>query len=169
MIFCEIYEKHDLCFVLVKFTPLILCRKARAKNLYSLRKRMYGQEQFFLYGKKEFWAYDERESSFLESLHADRKRCHALRRSSHPCCSYSERPFWCRKYCQQPSQPSSRLTIGVTLIAFGAILHGLRTARWFLLHSKAGPIIICIIRVLKDVIYVFLIWMIVYLSFALGI
>ena len=45
----------------------------------------------------------------------------------------------------------------------------LRTARWFLLHNKAGPIITCIMRVLKDVIFVFLIWMIVYLPFALGI
>jgi len=64
---------------------------------------------------------------------------------------------------------SDPLSIGVTLIALGAILYGLRTARWFLLHNRAGPIIICIIRVLKDVIYVFFIWIIVFMSFALGI
>ena len=61
------------------------------------------------------------------------------------------------------------LLIGVTLIAFGAILYGLLISRWFLLHNRAGPVVISIIRVLKDVIYVFLIWVIVYLSFALGI
>ena len=61
------------------------------------------------------------------------------------------------------------LNLAVSLIALGAILYGLRTARWFLLHNKIGPVVICIVRVLKDVIYVFLIWIIVYMSFALGI
>ena len=61
------------------------------------------------------------------------------------------------------------LNIGVTLIAFRAILHGSLISRWFLLHNRAGPVVISIIRVLKDVIYMFLIWVIVYLSFGLGI
>ena len=61
------------------------------------------------------------------------------------------------------------LNIAVTFISFGAILYGLRTVRWFLLHNRVGPVIICFIRVLEDVIYVFLVWVVVYLSFALGI
>ena len=61
------------------------------------------------------------------------------------------------------------LSIAVTLISFGAILYCFRTTRWFLLHKRVGPVIICFLCVLKDVIYVFLVWVVVYLSFALGI
>ena len=61
------------------------------------------------------------------------------------------------------------LNIGLTLIAFRAILYGLLISRWFLLHNRAGPVVITIVRVLRDVIYVFFIWVIVFLSFGLGI
>ena len=71
--------------------------------------------------------------------------------------------------CRAELPGGDPLNIAVTLIAFGAILYGLRTARWFLLHHRVGPVIICFIRVLKDVIYVFLVWVVVYMSFALGI
>ena len=71
--------------------------------------------------------------------------------------------------CRAELPGSDPLNIAVTFIAFGAILYCLRTARWFLLHHRVGPVIICFIRVLKDVIYVFLVWVVVYLSFALGI
>ena len=71
--------------------------------------------------------------------------------------------------CRADLPGTDPLNIAVTFISFGAILYGLRTARWFLLHHRVGPVIICFIRVLKDVIYVFLVWVVVYTSFALGI
>ena len=71
--------------------------------------------------------------------------------------------------CRADLPGADPLNIAVTLISSGAILYGLRTARWFLLHHRVGPVIICFIRVLKDVIYVFLVWVVVYMSFALGI
>ena len=61
------------------------------------------------------------------------------------------------------------LNIGMTLVAYGATMHCLRTVRWFLLHRKVGPVVVCFIRVLKDVIYVFFVFLIIYLSFGIGI
>ena len=76
-------------------------------------------------------------------------------------------------FCDITSHPmcsgDDPLSIAVTLISFGAILYCFRTTRWFLLHKRVGPVIICFLCVLKDVIYVFLVWVVVYLSFALGI
>ena len=61
------------------------------------------------------------------------------------------------------------LNIGLTLVAYGAVMQCLRTIRWFLLHRSIGPVVVCFIQVLKDVIYVFAIFFVIYLSFALGI
>ena len=61
------------------------------------------------------------------------------------------------------------LNVGMTLVGYGAVMHCLRTIRWFLLHRSIGPVVVCFIQVLKDIIYVFAIFFVIYLSFALGI
>jgi hypothetical protein len=60
------------------------------------------------------------------------------------------------------------LNIGMTLIAYGATMAVLRLVRWFLLNRNIGPVVVCVIRILKDVFYVFGVFLVIYLSFAFG-
>ena len=61
------------------------------------------------------------------------------------------------------------VNIGLTMFAYGATMHCLRTLRWFLLDRSIGPVVVCFIRVLRDVVYVFVVFIVIYFSFALGI
>merc|ERR1711970_1469937 len=60
------------------------------------------------------------------------------------------------------------INVGMTLISVGACNSFFRTVRWLLLHRKIGPVLICIIRVIKDVVYVFIIFIITFIAFSVG-
>ena len=60
------------------------------------------------------------------------------------------------------------VNIGMTMIAYGALMHILRVLRWFLLNKSIGPVVVCCIRVLRDVVYVFVVFIVIYLAFVLG-
>eukprot|EP00092_Neocalanus_flemingeri_P100835 GFUD01128833.1.p1 GENE.GFUD01128833.1~~GFUD01128833.1.p1 ORF type:complete len:954 (-),score=174.91 GFUD01128833.1:65-2926(-) len=59
--------------------------------------------------------------------------------------------------------------VGATLFAIASTMAVVRTIRWFLLLRKVGPVIICVIRVLKDVVIVFILFIILYIGFSLAI
>jgi len=61
------------------------------------------------------------------------------------------------------------MNIGLTFVAYGATMYFLRTVRWFLLHRSIGPNVITMIRIIKDVVYVFFVFLVIYLSFSVGI
>jgi hypothetical protein len=61
------------------------------------------------------------------------------------------------------------INVGLTLVAYGATMYCLRTVRWFLLNRSIGPVVVCTIRVIKDVFFVFAVFLVIYLSFGLGI
>jgi transient receptor potential cation channel subfamily C protein 4 len=61
------------------------------------------------------------------------------------------------------------INIGQTLVAYGATMYCLRTVRWFLLNRSIGPVVVCTIRVIKDVVFVTAVFLVIYLSFGLGI
>ena len=60
------------------------------------------------------------------------------------------------------------VNIGMTMIAYGALMHILRVLRWFLLNKNIGPVVVCFIRVIRDVVYVFAVFVVIYLAFVLG-
>ena len=60
------------------------------------------------------------------------------------------------------------VNIGMTMIAYGALMHVLRVLRWFLLNKHVGPVVVCFIRVIRDVVYVFAVFVVIYLAFVLG-
>jgi hypothetical protein len=60
------------------------------------------------------------------------------------------------------------INIGTTMIAYGGVMHVLRVLRWFLLNRRIGPVVVCFIRVLKDVIYIFAVFVVIYVAFVLG-
>ena len=60
------------------------------------------------------------------------------------------------------------VNIGMTMIAYGGVMHILRVLRWFLLNKSIGPVVVCFIRVLRDVVYVFVVFIVIYLAFVLG-
>ena len=59
--------------------------------------------------------------------------------------------------------------IGVTLFAIASTMAVVRSIRWFLLLRRVGPVIICVIRVLKDVAIIFILFIILYIGFSLAI
>jgi len=59
--------------------------------------------------------------------------------------------------------------VGATLFAIASTMAVVRTIRWFLLLRKVGTVIICVIRVLKDVAIVFVLFIILYIGFSLAI
>ena len=61
-----------------------------------------------------------------------------------------------------------QLNIGMTLISLGASMSFFRIIRMLLLHRKIGPVIICIIQIMRDVLYVCIIFSILYFSFSVG-
>ena len=58
--------------------------------------------------------------------------------------------------------------VGATLFAIASTMAVVRSIRWFLLLRKVGPVIICVIRVLKDVAIIFLLFIILYIGFSLA-
>ena len=58
--------------------------------------------------------------------------------------------------------------IGATLFAIASTMAVVRCIRWFLLLRKVGPVIICIIRVTKDVVIIFTLFIILYIGFSLA-
>ena len=44
----------------------------------------------------------------------------------------------------------------------------LRPVQWLLLHRKIGPVVICIKRVMRDVVNVFIVFAIIYIAFSVG-
>ena len=61
------------------------------------------------------------------------------------------------------------VNIGVALFAIASTMAMVRSIRWMLLWRGFGPIIICIIRVIKDIFIVCLLYFIFFVAFALAI
>ena len=59
------------------------------------------------------------------------------------------------------------VNIGATFFAIGGSLAFLTPLRWFLLNRSLGPVVVCIIKVLKDAFHIFIIFMIVFVAFAI--
>ena len=60
------------------------------------------------------------------------------------------------------------INIGSTIFAYGATMSLLKPLRWFLLNRSLGPVVVCIIKVLKDAFHVFLIYFIVFGAFSIS-
>ena len=58
--------------------------------------------------------------------------------------------------------------VGSTLISIAAIMSFSRTVRWLLLFRSFGPVIISIIRILKDIFKLFLLFLITFGAFSIG-
>ena len=58
------------------------------------------------------------------------------------------------------------VNVGSTLFALGASLSLLKPLRWFLLNKSLGPVVVCIIKVLKDTFQIFKIFLVVFLAFS---
>lgn len=61
------------------------------------------------------------------------------------------------------------LNIGFTFIAYGATMIFLRTARWLILLRSIGINVITMLRIMEDVVSVFIVFLVIYLSFGMGI
>jgi len=61
-----------------------------------------------------------------------------------------------------------QINVGLTLLSIGASMSFLRISRWLILHRKIGPILICIVKVVKDVLHVFIVFAIIYIAFSVG-
>ena len=60
------------------------------------------------------------------------------------------------------------VNIGSTILAFGATMALLKPLRWFLLNRTLGPVVVCIIKVLKDVFNIFLVFFVVFGAFSIS-
>ena len=60
------------------------------------------------------------------------------------------------------------VNVGSTILAFGATMSLLKPLRWFLLNRTLGPVVVCIIKVLKDVFHIFLIFLVVFGAFSIS-
>ena len=60
------------------------------------------------------------------------------------------------------------VNIGSTLVSLAASMAYFRVVRWFLLNRTLGPVVVCIIKVLKDAFHIFLLFLIVFVSFGIG-
>ena len=61
------------------------------------------------------------------------------------------------------------LNIGFTFIAYGATMIFLRTARWLILLRSIGINVITMLWIMEDVVSVFIVFLVIYLSFGMGI
>ena len=59
--------------------------------------------------------------------------------------------------------------VGAAIFSVGAIFTQLRPLRWMLLFRSLGPTVVCIIKVLRDALHVFVIYLIVLWAFSIGI
>jgi len=60
------------------------------------------------------------------------------------------------------------VNIGSTFISLAASMAFFRIVRWFLLHRTLGPVVVCIIKVLKDAFHIFLLFCIIFVAYAIG-
>ena len=60
------------------------------------------------------------------------------------------------------------VNVGSTLLSIAASMAFFRTVRWLLLLKTLGPVVVCIMRVLKDTVQIFVLFLIIYVSFAIG-
>ena len=58
--------------------------------------------------------------------------------------------------------------IGASIFAVGGTLALLRPLRWLLLFRSFGPLVVCVIKVIRDTAKIFFIYLIVFLAFAIG-
>ena len=58
------------------------------------------------------------------------------------------------------------VNVGSTIFAIGGTLSLLKPLRWLLLSKSLGPVVVCIINVLRDATYVFLIYLVVTAAFS---
>lgn len=59
------------------------------------------------------------------------------------------------------------VNVGATFFAIGASMAFLTPLHWFLLNRSLGPVVVCIIKVLKDAFHIFLIFIVVFVAFAI--
>ena len=62
----------------------------------------------------------------------------------------------------------SPVNIGSTIFAYGATMALLKPLRWFLLNRSLGPVVVCIIKVLKNALKIFLIYLVVFGAFSIS-
>ena len=62
----------------------------------------------------------------------------------------------------------SRLNIGATIFVTGAILAFLKPLNWLLLHRRMGPLVVTINKVIRDVCYIFFIYLIYFGAFTVS-
>eukprot|EP00092_Neocalanus_flemingeri_P004977 GFUD01005353.1.p1 GENE.GFUD01005353.1~~GFUD01005353.1.p1 ORF type:complete len:895 (-),score=157.64 GFUD01005353.1:705-3389(-) len=60
------------------------------------------------------------------------------------------------------------VNVGSTFVSIAASMAFFRTVRWLLLQRTLGPVVVCIIKVLKDTFHIFLLFIIIFVSFAIG-
>ena len=60
------------------------------------------------------------------------------------------------------------VNVSCTLLAIGASLSLLKPLRWFLFSKSLGPVVVCIVKVLKDAFIIFLIFLIVFAAFSIS-
>ena len=64
---------------------------------------------------------------------------------------------------------NNHLNIAMTMVSLGASMSFFRITRVLLLHRKIGPVVICIVEIMKDVLYVSIIFLIIYFAFSAGV
>ena len=62
---------------------------------------------------------------------------------------------------------NSLVNVGSTIFAVGASMSLLKPLRWFLLNRTLGPVVVCIIKVLKDAFNIFRIFLVVFGAFSI--
>eukprot|EP00090_Calanus_glacialis_P013538 TRINITY_DN22207_c0_g1_i1.p1 TRINITY_DN22207_c0_g1~~TRINITY_DN22207_c0_g1_i1.p1 ORF type:complete len:454 (+),score=63.52 TRINITY_DN22207_c0_g1_i1:134-1363(+) len=60
------------------------------------------------------------------------------------------------------------VNVGSTFVSMAASMAFFRICRWFLLQRTLGPVVVCIIKVLRDAFHIFLLFLIIFVSFAIG-
>ena len=58
------------------------------------------------------------------------------------------------------------VNIGSTIFAYGATMSLLKPLGWFVLNRSLGPVVVCIIKVLKNAFHIFLIYSVVFVAFS---
>merc|ERR1719400_1154704 len=60
------------------------------------------------------------------------------------------------------------VNVGSTILAFGATMALLKPLRWFLLNRTLGPVVVCIIKMLKDIANIFFVFFVVFGAFSIS-
>jgi len=70
--------------------------------------------------------------------------------------------------CRSNESGNHPVNVGSTLLSLGTSMAFFRVVRWFLLQRTLGPVVVCVIKVLKDVLHICFLFAIIFVSFAIG-